>query len=74
MSKATLNSIEATVLKLEDGDTLLIRVDPGEFTEDLQGPFMDALEDMMKAAGHDTARCMVVAAHTLELTISRGNS
>jgi hypothetical protein len=71
MPKVTLKEVEATVLKLEDGDALIIRVDPDEFTEDLQQPFMDALEAAMEAAGHDTARCMVVAAHKLELTIVR---
>jgi hypothetical protein len=69
MTEITLTNAEATVLNLGPGESLLIRVDPEEFTEDLQQPFMDALESMMQAAGHDTARCLVVAANTLELTI-----
>lgn len=69
--KIALETLEPIILKLEDGDSLIIRLDPEEFTEDLQEPFMGALEDMMKAAGHDAARCLVVAADTLELTIVR---
>ena len=69
MNKNLLKYAEATVLKLEEGEALLIRVDPDEFTEEMMQPFMDALEGVMKAAGHDTARCLVIAADTFELTI-----
>lgn len=69
MTEIKLTSAEATILNLGEGESLLIRVDPDEFTEDMQQPFMDALESMMQAAGHDTARCLVIAANTLELTI-----
>ena len=64
-----IKRVSATILKLEEGEALLIRVDPEEFTEEMMQPFMDALESMMVAAGHDTARCMVVSANTLELSI-----
>lgn len=71
MTEITLTNVEATVLKLEDGDALLIRVDPEEFTDELREPFMEALEEVMTAAGHDTARCILIAANTFELSIVR---
>lgn len=69
MTEITLKTADATVLKLEAGDTLLIRVDPDEFTEELQQPFMDALGDMLGSVGLDTDRCLVVAAKTLDVSV-----